>query len=308
LPVKRRQTGMSALLKMTVIDFPVLNGGREYESIMTLQRLKGQVAWISGATSGIGEAAAHLFAEEGASVALIGRREDLSRRIAEEIRNRGGRAIAVGCDVSSEDAVRDSIMRTVAEFGGLNILVNNAGMVDVKLLHDYTEEQWDFVMAVNVKSMFFAFKHAYPHLCRKNRGYVVNVGSISSFVGQACTPVYTTSKHAILGLTRSIALDYAADGIRCNCVCPGITDTPMLREHLNTTPDPEATLNQRLRRVAMGVALSPMDVAKSILYFSCEDSAGVTGTSLTVDCGYLAAAEWEHPGKTAFQEKPCASP
>lgn len=109
----------------------------------------------------------------------------------------------------------------------------------------------------------------------------------------------------MLGLTRSIALDYAVDGIRSNCVCPGITDTPMLREHLDSTPDPEATLAGRLRRVAMGVALLPLDVAKSILFFSCEDSAGVTGTSLTIDCGYLTAAEWETKGRTAFMELPC---
>jgi NAD(P)-dependent dehydrogenase (short-subunit alcohol dehydrogenase family) len=121
----------------------------------------------------------------------------------------------------------------------------------------------------------------------------VNVGSISSFVGQALTPVYTTTKHAIVGLTKSIALDYAADGIRCNCVCPGITDTPMLREHLNMNADPEAALRERLRRVPMGVPLTPHDIAKSILYFSCEDSAGVTGTSLVVDAGYLTAAEWD---------------
>ena len=88
-----------------------------------------------------------------------------------------------------------------------------------------------------------------------------------------------------------------------NAVCPGITDTPMLREHLNTTPDPEATLANRLKRVPMGVALTPQDVAKSILYFSCEDSAGITGTSLTVDCGYLTSAEWEHPGQTAFMKR-----
>jgi NAD(P)-dependent dehydrogenase (short-subunit alcohol dehydrogenase family) len=162
-------------------------------------------------------------------------------------------------------------------------------------------------MGVNVKSMFFAFKHAFPHLRAVRRGYVVNVGSISSFVGQARTPVYTTSKHAIMGLTRSIALDYAAHGIRCNCVCPGITDTPMLWEHLNVRPDPQAALDERLRRVAMGVALSPLDVARSILFFSCDDSSGVTGTSLTIDCGYLTAAEWQTDGPTAFQANPGAS-
>jgi NAD(P)-dependent dehydrogenase (short-subunit alcohol dehydrogenase family) len=135
---------------------------------------------------------------------------------------------------------------------------------------------------------------------KSGRGYIVNVGSISSFVAQALTPVYTVTKHAVLGLTRSIAVDFAADGIRCNCICPGITDTPMLREHLNHEADPEATLAARVRRVPMGIALQPADIAKSILFLSCDDSSGVTGTSLIVDGGYLTAAEWESRSRTAF--------
>jgi NAD(P)-dependent dehydrogenase (short-subunit alcohol dehydrogenase family) len=264
-------------------------------------RLEGKVAWISGATSGIGEATARLFAGEGAKVALIGRRVALSRRIAADLKAQaGGEALPVACDVCSEPQVRDSIRRTVERFGRLDILVNNAGMVHVKLLHKYTEREWDHVMAVNVKSMFFAVKHAMPHLRRAGRSYIVNIGSISSFVGQALTPVYTTTKHAIVGLSKSIALDYAADGIRCNCVCPGITDTPMLREHLNIQPDPGAALAARLRRVPMGVPLTPHDVARTILFLSCEDSAGITGTTLTIDAGYLTAAEWDTQGRTAF--------
>jgi NAD(P)-dependent dehydrogenase (short-subunit alcohol dehydrogenase family) len=264
-------------------------------------RLAGRVAWISGATSGIGEAVAELFAREGARVALVGRRLELGRAIAGRIAAAGGEALALGGDVSAEAEVARSVRATVERFGRLDILVNNAGMVEVRDLHEYSEAQWDRVMAVNVKSMFFAFKHAFPHLRAARRGHVVNVGSISSFVGQARTPVYTASKHAILGLTRSIALDYAVHGIRCNCVCPGITDTPMLWEHLNVRPDPAAALAERLRRVPMGVALTPLDVAKSILYFSCDDSSGVTGTSLTIDCGYLTAAEWSTHETTAFQ-------
>ena len=178
-------------------------------------RLAGRIAWISGATSGIGEAAAHLFASEGAAVALTGRRLEKSEATAEAIRGKGGRALALQCDVADEAAVRDSIEKTVEAFG---------------------------------------------------------------------------------------ALDYAVDGIRCNAVCPGITDTPMLREHLDSTGDPEGTLRKRLERVPMGVPLSPLDVAKSLLYFSCEDSAGITGTTLTIDCGYLTAAEWSQPGKTAFND------
>ena len=266
-------------------------------------RLAGRVAWISGATSGIGEAVAELFAREGASVVLTGRRLELGEAVAGRINDAGGSALALKCDVSREADVEKSIRAAAEKFGRLDILINNAGMVEVRDLHEYSEAQWDRVMDVNVKSMFFAFKHAFPFLRAARRSHVVNVGSISSFVGQARTPVYTTSKHAILGLTRSIALDYAVHGIRCNSVCPGITDTPMLWEHLNARPDPRAALDERLRRVPMGVPLTPLDVAKSILFLSCEDSAGVTGTSLTVDCGYLTAAEWTSGERTAFQKK-----
>ena len=260
---------------------------------MAKGRLAGQTAWISGATKGIGEGAALLFAQHGAAVAVIGRNEDDGRRVLRAIKRKGGKAVFIPCDVTREAEVRASIEQTVCTFGGLQILVNNAGIVDVRMLHDYTAEQWDRVMDVNLKSMFFAFKHAFPHLRKNRRGYVVNVGSISSFVGQSSTPVYTASKRAVLQLSRSIALDYARYGIRCNCVCPGITDTPMLRQHLKATADPEAHLAERLNRVPLHVALTPSDVAKSILYFSCEDSAGITGTSLIVDAGYLAAAEWD---------------
>ena len=260
---------------------------------MAKGKLAGQTAWISGATKGIGEGAALLFAREGAAVAVIGRNEDDGRRVLRAIKRKGGKAIFIRCDVAREEDVRASIEQTVSAFGGLQILVNNAGIVDVRMLHDYTAEQWDRVMDVNVKSIFYAFKHAFPHLRKNRRGYVVNLGSISSFVGQSGTPVYTASKGAVLQLSRSIALDYARYGIRCNCVCPGITDTPMLRQHLNAASDPEALLAERLNRVPLNVALTPADVAKSVLYFSCEDSAGITGTSLIVDAGYLAAAEWD---------------
>lgn len=255
---------------------------------MATGKLKGKVAWISGGTSGIGAATARLFAAEGAKVVVAGRNASAGKRIAKE---NGG--LFTPCDVSCEQDIRNSIKQTVKKFGGLDVLINNAGMVLIKMLHDFSDDDWDRQMNVNLKSMFWAFKAARPHLRKSERSYVVNVGSISSFVGQGATPVYTTSKHAILGLTRSIALDYAADGVRCNCVCPGITDTPMLREHLNKQPDPASALANRLKRVPLGIALTPHDVAKAILFFSCDDSSGITGTSLVIDCGYLTAAEWD---------------
>src|SRR6185436_16036876 len=205
-------------------------------------------------------------------------------------------------DVGAEAAVRASIEQTVREFGALHTLVNCAGIVQVKLLHELDEADWDQLMKINVKSIFLSVKHGIAHLKKNPRSYIVNIGSIGSFISQSSTPAYIASKGAVLMLSKSIALDYAADGVRCNCVCPGITDTPMLREHLNATADPEATLRNRLRRVPTGVSLMPHDIAKAVLYFSCEDSAGVTGTSLVIDGGYLAAAEWEHPGQTRFMK------
>jgi NAD(P)-dependent dehydrogenase (short-subunit alcohol dehydrogenase family) len=265
------------------------------------KRLDGQIAWISGAASGIGEATAELFAEEGASVAVVDIQVERGQAVAEKILAGGGQALFLECNVSKEEQVRLAIEKTARHFGGLQIIVNCAGFVQVTPLHEYSEAAWDYLMAVNLKSIFFSLKHGYPFLRQNPRSYVVNIASISSFVGQATTPAYTASKHAVIGLSRSIALDYAADGLRCNSICPGITDTPMLRYHLSKTPDPDATLANRLRRVPMGVALTPKDIAKAVLYFSCEDSSGITGTSLVIDGGYTTAAEWDS-GATKFME------
>jgi NAD(P)-dependent dehydrogenase (short-subunit alcohol dehydrogenase family) len=269
---------------------------------MTPGVLTGSVAWVSGGASGMGEAVVRRFAAEGARVAFVDVQAERGRQIERAVREAGGQALFIPCDVSKEEPVRASLEETARAFAAPSILVNCAGIVHVKLLHEYSEAEWDQLMGVNVKSIFFSIKHGLQYLRQHRRSYMVNIGSIGSFIGQGMTPAYTTSKGAVLQLTRSIALDYAAMGLRANCVCPGITDTPMLRQHLNTTPDPAATLAARLVRVPMGVALSPDDIAKAVLYLSCEQSAGITGTSLVVDGGYLAAAEWTTPGRTAFMD------
>ena len=256
-------------------------------------RLAGQVAWVSGGASGIGAATASLFAGEGAFVTIADVRDEDGHRLADEIASAGGRVMFTHCDVACSDQVQASIDAAVAAGGGLQIVVNCAGIVHIGRLHEYSDADWDRLMAVNVKSVFFSIKHGLRHLQLNQRSYVVNVGSISSFVGQASTPAYTTSKGAVLSLTRSIALDYASLGLRCNCVCPGITDTPMLREHLGRSPKSEELLRQRVRRVPLNRSLQPDEIARTILYLSSEDSAGVTGTAIVVDGGYLAAAEWE---------------
>lgn len=260
---------------------------------MSKGRLDGQVAWISGGTKGIGEGTAKLFAKEGAKVAITGRNEDDGKRVINDIEKSGGKGIFIKCDMTNEEDIRNSIEKSVEAFGSLQILINNAGIVDIKELHEYSLKDWYRVIDTNVTSIFLSFKFAFPYLKKNKNSYVVNIASISSFVGQSGTPVYTTSKGAVLQLSRSIGLDYARYGIRSNCVCPGITDTPMLHQHIDSHPDAQAHLISRLNRVPLGTILTPNDVARSILFFSCEDSAGVTATSLTVDGGYLAAAEWD---------------
>jgi NAD(P)-dependent dehydrogenase (short-subunit alcohol dehydrogenase family) len=264
-------------------------------------KLAAQVAWIGGGASGIGAAVAELFAAEGAKLAIADIQSQLGQDLARQIGRAGGQALFTPCDVAEEAQVQASIELSVEQFGGLQIVVNCAGVVHVGPLDQYASDDWDRLMAVNVKSIYLSLKHAIGHLRKSRRSYVVSIGSVGSFVAQALTPAYTTSKGAVLQLSRSIALDYAADGVRANCICPGITDTPMLRTHMNTQPNPDAALADRLRRVPTGVIIKPADVARAALFLSCEDSAGITGTSLVVDGGYIAAAEW-HTTKTRFME------
>jgi 3-oxoacyl-[acyl-carrier protein] reductase len=150
-------------------------------------------------------------------------------------------------------------------------------------------------MSINVKATFLSTKHVVPHMRRNGGGVILNTGSIASFSGQVGTPAYSASKGAIALLTKSLALDLGRDKIRVNCICPGITDTPMLREHLGHGPEGEERIRARLSRVPLGEILSPEDVARAALYLVSDDSAGITGILHIVDGGLLAAAEFDQP-------------
>lgn len=261
---------------------------------MSGKRLQGRVALVTGAGSGIGQGIAELFAEEGAKVALLERDESKGRETLNHIREAGGEALLLRADVAKEADVRQAVSDTLQAYGGLQHLVNNAGIVLVKPLEACTEEEWDEVMAVNVKSIFLTVKHTIAALKQADSATIVNLASVSSFVGQGHTPSYVASKGAVMLLTKALALDYARFGIRVNCICPGITDTPLFRYHVSKTPDPEATLESRAARVPLNRFLSPRDIAKAALYLSTDDSSGITGIAHVVDAGYLAAAEWDN--------------
>jgi len=253
-------------------------------------RFQGRVAVVTGAGSGIGLSIAHRFAEEGARVALLERDRDSGEQAAEEIRGAGGACEFMACDVS----VEEDVARTIGYLGSVDHLVNNAGIVMVKPLQDTTVEVWDRVMGVNVRSIFLTSKYCLPRLQYSSAPTIVNIGSVSSFVGQKHTPAYVASKGAVAMLSKALALDFSEYNIRVNCVCPGITDTPMFRYHVAKTPDPERTLRERCNRVPLKRMLSGRDIANAVLYLSGAESDGITGTTLLVDAGYLAAAEWSN--------------
>ena len=258
-------------------------------------KLQGRVAIVTGAASGIGRASAIAFAREGARVIAV----DIDRPKGEEtaamIAALGGETFFAHADVANEEDVKRFVQEALALWGKIDILFNNAGVVLVKPLEEMTGDEWDRVMSINVKSAFLAIKYAVPHMRRGGGGAILNTGSIASFTGQLGTPVYSASKGAIALLTKSLALDYGRDRIRVNCICPGITDTLMLREHLGHGPEGEELIRERLSRVPTGKILTPEDVARAALYLVSDDSIGVTGVLHVVDGGLLAAAEYDVP-------------
>lgn len=253
------------------------------------KRFTGKTVWVSGAAQGIGRGIAEFFAEEGANVAIIDIKEKEGNAVAECIKAKGGMAAFFFCDLNVESLIQKSVEDTVNTFGSIHIIVNNGAINMVKSLHEYSTEEWDKQLNINLKAIFLSFKYSYPYLKKNNASSIVNIGSVSSFVGQAKTPGYIAAKGAVMMLTKSIAIDYAAEGIRCNTVCPGITDTPMLREHMGG----EAAITERLQRVPIGRILQPREIASSVAFLCSDDSSGITGTSLIIDGGYLATAEWD---------------
>lgn len=256
-------------------------------------KLAGKVAIVTGAASGIGRASAIAFAREGARVVVADCNETGGRETVAEILRAGANAHFANVDVAKENDIREMIAATVDRWSTVDILFNNAGVVLVKSVEQMTEEEWDRVMSINVKAAFLATKYVAPVMRRNGGGAILNTGSIASFTGQVGTPAYSASKGAIALLTKTLALDLGRDRIRVNCICPGITDTPMLREHMGYGDVGEVRIRSRLSRVPLGEILRPEDVARAALYLVSGDSVGVTGVLHVVDGGLLAASEFD---------------
>jgi NAD(P)-dependent dehydrogenase (short-subunit alcohol dehydrogenase family) len=250
--------------------------------------LAGKAALITGGASGIGRATAQLFGSEGAAVAVIDVDGAGARAVAQTIEAAGGQAIALGCDVSQARGCHRAIQATVKAFGGLDILFNNAGIIRRADVVDTTEEEWDRVMAVNAKSVFLMSKSAVPVMAARGGGAIVNTGSGWGLVGGRDAAAYCASKAAVVNLTRAMALDHGPQGIRVNCVCPGDTDTGMLRSEAQQLGATEAQFLIEAADRPLGRIGTPEEIARAVLYLASDASSFVTGAVLVVDGGGLA--------------------
>ncbi|MDE2771434.1 MAG: SDR family oxidoreductase [Bacteroidota bacterium] len=230
---------------------------------------------------GIGGATVTRFLEEGASVTILDLDE---KRARDRLVNFVDRSLFIHCDVSKADQVKGAFNQIDARFGAVDVLVNNAGIQRYSTVTDTSEEEWDLVMNVNLKSAFLCSKYAIPLMQKRGKGIVINVASVQSFITQRKVAPYTTSKTAVLGLTRSIAVDYAPD-IRAVAVCPGTVDTPMLRWAANQSPDPEEVYREvREMHLTQRIA-EPVEIAELILYLSSDKAAFITGQAIRIDGG-----------------------
>ena len=251
-----------------------------------MNRLKNKVAVVTGGNAGIGEAVARRFAEEGASVVVTGRRQQELTRVVDAIRHHKGNAVAVAGTVTDETHAQDVARRTLDSFGRIDILVNNAGIGDFgKRLHEIDDSTWATVLDVNVTGVFRMTRAVLPHMLKQGRGVILNISSIASLVGLPTLPAYAASKGALDALTRSLAIDYAKDGIRCNVVNPGLIDTPMAAP-LMANPD---MLQPILAQYAIKRAGTPEEVANMLLYLASDEAAWVTGGTFTIDGGMTIA-------------------
>ena len=257
---------------------------------MTDGSLQSKVALITGAASGIGRTTAQLFAREGASVVLVDVNDSAGNQVAEEISNRGGRAQFFKADVSRSRDCKRVFDGTIAGFGRIDILFNNAGIIRRSTVVDLSEEDWDRVMDVNVKSIFLMSRLVIPVMATQGGGSIINTASGWGLTGGAKAAVYCASKGAVVLLTKAMAVDHGSQNIRVNCICPGDTDTGMLRNEAQQLGEAADRFLAEAARRPLGRIGSPQEIAQAALYLASDASSFVTGTALVVDGGGLAGS------------------
>ena len=255
-----------------------------------MPRLEGKVAVITGAGSGIGAAAAELFAAEGARVCVADVRADAAQEVAERIAGNGGGALAASVDVCDEDAVRELVSSVMSRWGRLDSLYNNAGVDAIGDITDVEAGDWDRCFAVNVTGTWLCSRHAVPAIETSGGGAIINQGSVAALVGIRRFAAYCAAKGAIVSLTRAMALDLAPRGVRVNCICPGTVRTQLMESLLAERGggNLEKGVEMTIEKYPLGRLGTPEDIARIALFLSSNDTAFVTGAIYVADGGMTA--------------------
>jgi NAD(P)-dependent dehydrogenase (short-subunit alcohol dehydrogenase family) len=251
-------------------------------------RLKNKVALITGGTSGIGEAVALLFAQEGANVAITGRNETRGHAVTARILEGGGKAIFIRTDVRKSAECKRAVDETLKSFGRLDILFNNAGVFFPQTAIECTEEEWDLQIDINLKGTFLMSKYALDPMIAQKSGVIINNSSGWGLVGGDRAVAYCASKGGVVLLTKAMAVDHGRQGIRVNCICPGDVDTPMLPEDARLRGLDWKSYLAGCENRPMGRIGTPDEIAKAVLFLASEDSSFMTGAALVVDGGGTA--------------------
>jgi len=257
---------------------------------MPTQRLQGKVALITGGASGIGRATSRLFAREGASVVIADLNAEAGDDLAKEIATEGGRAIFQTADVTNAADCERVARRGVEQFGMIDVLFNNAGIIRRASVIELSEDDWDRVMDVNVKSMFLVSKQVIPIMAKAGGGSIINMSSGWGLAGGPRAAAYCAAKGAVVLLTKALAVDHGRQNIRVNCLCPGDTDTGMLRNEAQQLGEPADRFLVDSAKRPLGRVGQPDEIAKAALYLASDASSFVTGAALVVDGGGLAGS------------------
>lgn len=252
--------------------------------------MKDKVAIITGAAHGIGRATAGLFAREGAVVVLVDVEIAAAEEAASGIRQAGGRATAIYCDVRSAESVKTMTEQTLGAFRRIDVLHANAAIQINKAAAEVTEEEWDRLHDVNAKGVFLTCKHVIPTMRKQHKGVIIITSSGHAFATFPNCAAYAATKGGELAFMRGLALDYAADGIRANCVIPGATDTRLVQGYIDDAADPDATRKKLLKGIPLGRLADPEEIGNAVLFLASDLAGYITGASVVVDGGLLAQA------------------